>query len=46
MSYQSFRMMMYKYMDMPMLMPMRSVMLFSDRPSEKSRDAMPRINAG
>ncbi len=36
MSYQSFRVMMYKYMDMPMLMPMRSAMLFSDRPSEKA----------
>ncbi len=34
MSYQGFRMMMYKYMDMPM--PMRSAMLFSDRPSEKA----------
>ncbi len=41
MSYQSFRMMMYKYMDMPMLMPMRSVMLFSDRPSEKAEMRCP-----
>ncbi len=39
MSYQGFRMMMYKYMDMPMLMSMRSAMLFSDRPSYMRRSA-------